>query len=343
MGRVRSCLDQEETMVNCQVRHGRAMKLRKSQATPSIEHAVSRSVNFEVTIADVARRSERRAWLVALSAILMSLILAGGYFYFLPLKEKVPYLVMADAYTGTSTVARLRDDFSNPSITTSEALYRSNIAHFILARESYDVAMLKLRDWRTVYTMSEPEVAVDYTRLHSTENSASPNKIYGRDKAIRVRILSITPIVEGKGATPKGATVRFQRSVYYKENGASEALDSKIATLEFTYKSNLEMDEEDRIENPLGFRVTSYRVENDYAASPPVETEVLQAPTVPVVPNLESQLPATPVPGTPQPQEAALPSGTPGVPAAGYTTASTAPVSAPAPGTKNNTNGAIVR
>ena len=68
-----------------------------------------------------------------------------------------------------------------------------------------------------------------------------------------------------------GATVRFQRSVYYKETGASEPLDSKIATLEFTYKSNLEMDEEDRIENPLGFRVTSYRVENDYAASPPLE------------------------------------------------------------------------
>lgn len=74
------------------------MKFRKSQATPTIESAVSKSVNFEVTIADIARRSERRAWLVAFSAILMSLILAGGYFYFLPLKEKIPYLVMADAY-----------------------------------------------------------------------------------------------------------------------------------------------------------------------------------------------------------------------------------------------------
>ncbi|MBC7988099.1 MAG: type IV secretion system protein [Luteimonas sp.] len=319
------------------------MKLRKSQTTSGIERAVSKSVNFEVTIADIARRSERRAWLVAFNAILMSLILAGGYFYFLPLKEKVPFLVMADAYTGTSTVARLRDDFSNPSITTSEALYRSNIAHFILARESYDVAMLKLRDWRTVYTMSEPEVAVDYTRLHSIENPASPNKVYGRDRTIRVRILSITPIVGGKSATPLGATVRFQRSVYYKETGASEPLDSKIATLEFTYKSNLEMDEEDRIENPLGFRVTSYRVENDYAASPPLETQVLQAPTMPVTPSLESQLPAASVPSRPQPQDAVLSSGTPGVPAAGYVpSGGAAPVAAPAPET-NNTNGASVR
>ena len=74
--------------------------------TPEIERALSKSVSFELTVADIARRSERRAWRVATSALVMSLILAGGYFYILPLKEKVPYLVMADAYTGTSTVAR---------------------------------------------------------------------------------------------------------------------------------------------------------------------------------------------------------------------------------------------
>ena len=101
-----------------------------------LKETVARSVNYEVTIADIARRSERRAWWVAFGASTMSLILAGGYFYFLPLKEKVPYLVMADAYTGTSTIARLQGDFSKNSITASEAINRSNVAHFILARES---------------------------------------------------------------------------------------------------------------------------------------------------------------------------------------------------------------
>src|SRR5687767_6063492 len=101
-----------------------------------LEKTVARSVNYEVTIADIARRSERRAWRVASGASAMSLILAGGYFYFLPLKEKVPYLIMADAYTGTSTIARLQGDFSKNSITASEAINRSNVAHFILARES---------------------------------------------------------------------------------------------------------------------------------------------------------------------------------------------------------------
>ena len=248
------------------------MKSKSKAGTPAIDGAITRSVNFEITVADIVRRSERRAWFVASAATLMSLILAGGYFYMLPLKEKVPYLVMADAYTGTSTVARLTEDFTNQRIATSEAINRSNVAHFVLARESYDVAMMNLRDWTTVYTMSSAEVAAGYSNLHSSNNPESPFKLYGKGRAIRVKILSIVFIGGSATRAPKGATVRLQRNLLDKATGSSRSMDSKIATLEFSYKANLKMDEEDRIENPLGFQVTSYRVDNDYAASPPLET-----------------------------------------------------------------------
>lgn len=108
---------------------------RKKDTTPNIEVAVAKAASYEVTIADIARRSERRAWMVAFAAIVMSLILAGGYFYMLPMKEKVPFLVMADAYTGNATVARLSGNFPNLSITASEAINRSNVAHFVMMRE----------------------------------------------------------------------------------------------------------------------------------------------------------------------------------------------------------------
>ncbi len=111
------------------------MTSMKNKAGLRVEQAIARSVDFELTVADIARRSERRAWWVATSALVVSLALIGGYFYILPLKEKVPYLVMADAFTGTSTVARLSGDFGSNSITASEAINRSNIAHFVLARE----------------------------------------------------------------------------------------------------------------------------------------------------------------------------------------------------------------
>jgi type IV secretion system protein VirB8 len=241
-----------------------------SRTVSPIERAITRSVDFELTITDLARRSERRAWIVAMLALTAALALLSGYFYLLPLKEKVPYLVMADAYTGTSTVARLAGNFNDTSITASEAVNRSNIAHFILARESYDYALIRLRDWTTVYTMSSPVVAAAYTRLHAARNPDSPFNTYGKTRAIRVSILSIQ-LLGGGSAPPRGATVRFQRSLYDEATAVSQPLDSRIATLEFTYKPNLSMDEKDRIENPLGFQVTSYRVDNDYASAPPIE------------------------------------------------------------------------
>jgi type IV secretion system protein VirB8 len=280
------------------------MKPKQKNPSSGIDTAIRKSADFELTIADIARRSERRAWSVAGCAVLMAVILAGGYFYFLPLKEKVPYLVMADAYTGTSTVARLNGDFGSNSITVSDAINRSNVAHFVLARESYDVALMNLRDWTTVYTMSSPGVASAYTALHATRNPDSPFNVYGRERAIRVRILSIVLLGGGPDSTPKGATVRFQRSLYDKSTGEARAMDSKIGTLEFSYKSNLSMDEKYRIENPLGFQVTSYRVDNDYAASPPLEDDALLPMALHAALSGQTQAPvARPTSGSEEPDD----------------------------------------
>lgn len=311
--------------------------LRKKNSTPKIDGAVAQAVNYEVTIADLARRSERRAWMVAFAAIVMSLILAGGYFYMLPLKEKVPFLVMADAYTGNATVARLDENFRNRSLTASENINRSNVAHFVMMRESYDVDMMNLRDWRAVHSMSAPQVGAAYSALHASRNPNSPYNTYGPSVAIRVRILSITFIDDGEDTTPKGATVRFQRSAYDKRSGASEPMDSKIATMAFTYNLSLKMDEKDRIENPLGFQVTSYRVDNDYAASPPLEEELAPSSFAPAPQAAPATPPAAPLPdaaeSAPGASDAAAPALQPGP----------ADANQPAEDASNDANGANTR
>ncbi|MEN1941074.1 type IV secretion system protein [Luteimonas sp. MJ246] len=242
---------------------------KPAQAT---RDAVARAVNYETSIADLARRSERRAWWVAGVAAVAALLLAASYLLVMPLKERVPFLVMADAYSGNATVARLDADFRHRSITASEAIARANVARFVSLRESYDVAMMNLRDWRAVHGMSAPEVGREYASLHAANNPRSPFNTHGRSRAIRVRILSIQ-LIDGPAGAPAGATVRFQRSVYDKTSGATRPLDSRIATLGFSYNLGLKLDEPDRLENPLGFQVTSYRADNDYAPVPPAESE----------------------------------------------------------------------
>lgn len=244
----------------------------RKASTPQVEQAVSRAVNYEITVADIARRSQRRAWLVAWCAVLMSLILAGGYFVFLPLKEKVPYLVMADPYTGTATIARLHGNLDDIGISRQEALAKSNVAQFILARESYDSGLVGQRNWRTVLTMAGSRVAPAYVAVHAMDNPRRPAALYGASRAMHVRILSIT-LIGGHDKPYTGATVRFQRSLFDKSRGKSEPVDSRIATLEFAYKPGLQLSDEDRLLNPLGFRVENYRVESDYAAVAPPDPE----------------------------------------------------------------------
>jgi len=245
----------------------------KQAASPAVERAVAQGVSFELTLSEQSRRSERRAWGVAWSAVAMSVLLACGYLLFLPLKERVPYLVMADPYTGTASVARLAGNFNDRDVTMEEAINKSNVAQFVLARESYDSGLIGQRNWRTTLSMAGPAVAPAYIALHAEHNPERPFRLYGTGRSVRARVLSIVLIGSGEGRRPLGATVRFQRSLFDKSSGRAEPLDARIATLEFTYNADLRLSDEDRLLNPLGFRVTNYRVDNDFAASPVPERE----------------------------------------------------------------------
>ena len=244
---------------------------RKKDAanSPKVDQAIARAVSYEVTVADMARRSERRAWWVAGSSLVMSLALAGGYYYMLPLKEKVPFLVMADAYTGTATVARLTGNFEGQSITASDAINRSNVAQYVMARESYDFAVMGLRDWQLVHVMSSRPVSDAIRARYANNNPQSPVALYGKERAIRVKILSITPLENKPNGGFRGASVRIQRSVYDKIKASTNYLDNQLVTLRFRYDGNLALSEQERILNPLGMEVYEYRVDNDYARGVP--------------------------------------------------------------------------
>lgn len=248
-------------------------------SSPKVEQAVAKAVSYEITVADMARKSERRAWWVAGASLVMSLALAGGYYYVLPLKEKVPFLVMADAYTGTASVARLQGNLGENSITANEAINRSNVAQYVLARESYDYAIMGLRDWEQVFVMSDQAVGAALQAQYNRSNPQSPLVLYGTERALRVKILSITPL----GALPsggfRGASVRIQRTLLDKRTGGSSYLDNKLVTLRFEYKAALALSEQERVLNPLSFQVTEYRVDQDYASGgvPVPDTSVTAA------------------------------------------------------------------
>ena len=246
--------------------------------------------DFETGLIERSRNSERKAWRVAGAPTLLTLLLASGYALLLPLKEQVPYLVLADPAHGTSSVARI--DMPLAAVSASEALNKSQVAHFVIARESYDWDLLNRRDSRLVQAMASGAVLREYETLYSNGHPDNPDTLYGREQSVRIRILSTVLTWNDGGAddaasklprTPIAASVRFERWLFDKATGQARPLDTRLATMKVSYDPHLQMNEEGRIENPLGFRVHSYRVDPEVSGTTPPHVPVpVPSPSPPV-------------------------------------------------------------
>ncbi|WP_057665891.1 virB8 family protein [Stenotrophomonas koreensis] len=238
-------------------------------------------MNYEVTVADLARRSQKRAWWVAGVSLAVTLILAGAIFMMLPLKEREPYLVVLDPVTGNAQVSRLVASAADGRLYADQAVARSNIHRFVVARESYDYDLMMTSqsgDWKLPFLMSTGSVSAEMRALWGQGNPANPSILYGKDRAVRIRILSIVLERVGGPRREGAATVRFQRVLFDKKSGGSRVIDNKVAMIEFEYNPNLRLSDADRVQNPLGFQVKTYRVDNDAALTTPGEVELAPVP-----------------------------------------------------------------
>lgn len=246
------------------------MLRRNKQNTPQIENTVAKAVHFEIEIADIAKRNHTRAWLVACAAALMCVIMATSYVLILPLRGIENYLLIGDPYTGVTRVTRLEDDEAFVRLVSTEPVLKASVSKFILARESFDFPATAYHDYSMVQWMSVPSVFKQYNELHDASNPDEPMKLFGRERAVWIGFVSIQLRRIGDEKNMENeATIRFKRYVYEKNGGKVKHHDSKIATMEFTFDRSMHSDPERRANNPLGFLVTAYRVDNDLTAPPP--------------------------------------------------------------------------
>jgi type IV secretion system protein VirB8 len=236
--------------------------------------AVEKSIDFEVGLTRLMRQSEQRAWWIAGLAAFSVVIMAIAFVFVMPLKEKTPYLVLADPYTGSASLTKLAPSTGFQQIAVNEAINKANVSHYLIARESYDWEIIGRRDWFVVNSMSAPDVAASYASLYNAANPQNPDTIYGRSKSVRIRIKSLVLSSKNAAGQYTIATVRFDKFLINRSENRIETGQSLIATLTFQYQENLQFEEKYRVENPLGFQVTSYRVDPEYAS--PASAALLQ-------------------------------------------------------------------
>lgn len=199
-----------------------------------------------------AERSRKLAWAAAAGATLLAAVAVGAVAALAPLKTVQPYVVRVDRATGAVEV--MNGLKAGPDVTYEEAVTKSFLATYVRARESW-LAPAAEANFRQVSIMSTPAEQQRWADTFRPSNPTSPQVVYGPGAEALASVRAIGFVA------PNVANVRFHRSI--RQGG--QLIDTDwIATVAFTY-AKAPMAEADRLRNPLGFQVTSYRADPEVA------------------------------------------------------------------------------
>lgn len=194
-----------------------------------------------------ALRSRRLAWTVAVVASGLTVAAIGAVIVLTPLKTTEPFVVRVDQATGAVDVVRGLSAEDGPA-TYDEAVSKYFLGQYVRAREGYLDAAAQ-ESFALVSILSGGAEQRRWADLFRGSNPQSPQNLYGSDGEAVISIRAIGFINDGV------ANVRFRRTV----RQAQQVIESDwIATIAFTW-TRAPMSEPDRLRNPLGFQVTSYR------------------------------------------------------------------------------------
>jgi type IV secretion system protein VirB8 len=202
--------------------------------------------------------SRKVAWIVALVASAIAVMLAVAILFMLPLKTVVPHTLLVDKQTG---FVQALDPTQPQRIAPQKALTQSFLVQYVEAREGFDIATVQ-GQFKKVALWSSGQNKASYVNLMQAGNPESPLTLYPRNTVIDVTVRSVSQL------SPGSALVRFA-SIRRDPGAAGTPVQNWVAVIKYRY-SNAPMTVEDRYVNPLGFEVIDYRKD--------AETLLVEAP-----------------------------------------------------------------
>jgi type IV secretion system protein VirB8 len=195
-----------------------------------------------------ARRSKHLAWSIAAGACGLAVAAVCAVTALAPLKSVQPFVVRVDRTTGAVDV--MGGLKGGAELTYEEAVSKYFLGLYVRARESW-LAPAAEANFSQVSIMSTPDEQQRWGQDFAPSNRNSPQVLYGAGGQVEVAIRAISFV------SPKVANVRFHRVV---RQGPQIAESDWISTIAFAYTA-APMLEADRLRNPLGFQVISYRAD----------------------------------------------------------------------------------
>lgn len=210
------------------------------------------ALDYEASFRYLIEQSNKRAWLISFVAIFIASLSLIAVVLLTPLKTIEPYVIRVDNTTGMVDILTLLDE---KEITQNEALDKYFISQSIKAREGYYYELLN-QDYLLTQLMSSENVANEYRALYEGDNAR--DQVLKNSNEVSVQILSV---VLGESNGVKTSTIRANITTKnLSSRGTSQA--TKVITLSYDYTLG-KASEENRLLNPLGFKVLTYRIDNE--------------------------------------------------------------------------------
>lgn len=213
------------------------------------------AISYEASLRYLVEKSNRRAWFIAFVAIFISIISIIAVCLLTPLKSVEPYVIRVDNTTGMVDV--ISSVNKTEFISDNEALDKYFTTTYVKLREGYYYNMLQ-QDYIKTQILSSPEVSADYMKIYEGTNSRV--EILKNKTEIDIEISSVTLNYSNGMNT---ATIRFNE--IYKDAQSRTVINkkAKIVTMAYDYSPQTLTNEQERLENPLGFKVLTYRIDDE--------------------------------------------------------------------------------
>ncbi|MHB1948759.1 MAG: VirB8 family type IV secretion system protein [Gammaproteobacteria bacterium] len=165
-----------------------------------------------------------------------------------PLKEKVPYLYAFDHATGEITKV---GSLESSTLSANWELTRYLLIQYVINAESYDADNIN-HPYQLVWAQSSDNVRHQYEDRVKSDNANSPYQIYGKNKYITVKVISINQLNENT------VDIKFEKKLHDRTSNTEQVTHKEaIVKWEFT---QAETTQKMLDRDPLGFKVTYYLV-----------------------------------------------------------------------------------
>ena len=182
-------------------------------------------------------------------AIILILICVLALLNVVDQKRIDPFVIQIDQSTGEASVV---NPLSVQTLSGYDSLSKYFIKKYITARETYNPVDFDTTARRYIKLSSTDTIYSQYFK-YIKDPSNDPRIIYGANNITYMKLRSCSKMSDNK--------YYFRYSIH--ETSGEGRVNNKISIVEFTYEDSSNLSEDDQDLNPVGFKVTAYRTDDD--------------------------------------------------------------------------------